>query len=362
MSTLFPPAPAHYEPSAAERGPRLRTLLHRHGGGSLGFMATWHGTRAWLSEDTRAALGYRVVGSVAIAVSDPICVPGTEAAVIAEFARWCGRRGLTPALYAVHDRLLPAIRALDWHAVGVGTEAVIEVDGFSLSGRRRQNIRTAVNRARREGLRIEWTSMDRLDDARRTQVREVSAAWSRDRSLPQLGFTLGGLRELEDPEVRLALAVDDAGRVHALTSWLPVHEDDRVVGVTLDLMRRRPDATPGAIDFLIAQVAFLGRAAGWRTVSLSASPLAFSTEAGEASRRVTSQRVAARIGALLEPVYGFRSLAAFKARFASDEPRLWLAVPGRTALPRVTRAVLSAYLPGSGIVSIARILLRARRG
>ena len=73
-----------------------------------------------------------------------------------------------------------------------------------------------------------------------------------------MGFTLGGVTEAFDPDVRVGLAVDAAGSVHGVTSWLPVHGPAGTVdGWTLDLMRRRgpEDSDDGfrpVIEFLIA--------------------------------------------------------------------------------------------------------------
>ena len=40
------------------------------------------------------------------------------------------------------------------------------------------------------------------------QLRAISGGWVSDKALPEMGFTLGTLREADDPEVRLHLAVD----------------------------------------------------------------------------------------------------------------------------------------------------------
>ena len=50
-------------------------------------------------------------------------------------------------------------------------------------------------------------------------------------------------------------------------------------------------------------------------------------------------------GRTLEPVYGFRSLLAFKAKFQPQYRPLWLVYPGPADLPRIARAVSGAYLP-----------------
>ena len=68
-----------------------------------------------------------------------------------------------------------------------------------------------------------------------------------------MGFTLGALDELKDPDVRLLLAIAPDGAVQAVTSWLPSFRDGAVVGYTIDFMRRADDSVPGIMEFLIAQ-------------------------------------------------------------------------------------------------------------
>ena len=47
----------------------------------------------------------------------------------------------------------------------------------------------------------------------------------RPEAVPEMGFTLGGIDELEDDEVLCCLAVDAEGQVQGVTSWLPVYAD-----------------------------------------------------------------------------------------------------------------------------------------
>ena len=47
----------------------------------------------------------------------------------------------------------------------------------------------------------------------------------------------------------------------------------------------------------------------------------------------------------MEPVYGFRSLFAFKAKFQPVYRPMYMAYPDAAALPRIANAVSRAYLP-----------------
>jgi lysylphosphatidylglycerol synthetase-like protein (DUF2156 family) len=129
--------------------------------------------------------------------------------------------------------------------------------------------------------------------------------------------------------------------VTAVTSWLPVYEHGTLTGYTLDVMRRGEDGMPGVMEFLIARTALRARDAGLTTISLSGTPLA--AHAGAGSLVARGSMLLARV---LEPVYGFRSLQRFKEKFGARHEPLWIVVPTALHVPRVARALASAYVPG----------------
>ena len=177
--------------------------------------------------------------------------------------------------------------------------------------------------------------------------------------MPEIGFTLGGLDELNDPEVRCLLAVDGDGTVHAVTSWLPVYRDGSVVGWTLDFMRRRGSGFRPGMDFLIASAAMSLQEEGFSLLSLSGAPLAKTGNPPGIDPGPLDQ-VLDRVAETLEPVYGFRSLLAFKAKFDPDYVPLYLTYLDPASLPAIGNAVARAYLPkvslGQGLHLVRRVV------
>lgn len=148
-----------------------------------------------------------------------------------------------------------------------------------------------------------------------SQIVEISEEWVADKGLPEMGFTLGGLDELKDPEVRLLVALDADGHVHGVTSWMPVFRRGQLVGLTLDFMRRHSDGFPPVMEFLIASAALSAREDGLEFLSLSGAPLASATENSGTDERGALDDLLKLLGQVLEPVYGFRSLLSFKTKF-----------------------------------------------
>ena len=323
---------------------RVRALVGQGAGGSLQYMATWPGHAYWFTPDGTAAVAYRVIGGVAVTTGGPVGRPAAVPDAVAGFAAHCREQGWTPSFYSVDADVDAAARDLGWSTVQVAEETLLPLPDLTFTGRKWQDVRTALNRAAKAGIVAEWTTFPAAPVAITDQIRAISEEWVADKDLPEMGFTLGGLDELADPEVRLLVAVDAERSVHGVTSWLPVRRDGRIVAWTLDFMRRRSDdrSFRGVMEFLIASAATSLKAEGAEYLSLSGAPLA-RLDRGEPIAGL--QRLLDTIGQRLEPVYGFRSLLAFKAKFQPEYRPLYLAYPDAAALPAIGNAVGRAYLP-----------------
>ncbi len=351
-------------PAADGDEARLRALLHRHGGGTLGFMTTWPGNTPWFSADGEAAVAYREINGIAITMSDPICAPDRLAETVREFAAFCDARNWSPVFYSVHDELLPVFDELGWQHMSVGEETVVRTTGLELTGKPWQKVRQALNRGIKEGMTTVWASWDELPRPTIAEITAISEEWVAEKELPEMGFTLGGMAELKDPEVRLMLAVGPDGRLQAVTSWLPVHRDGEVVGWTIDFMRRADGSMNGIMEFLIASAALHMKEAGAEVLSLSGAPLATKPLApGEEPPPPTAMsRLLEWLGRTLEPAYGFSSLFRFKAKFNPEYRTISMSYADPLMLPAIGIAVGKAYLPEVSpkeAMALVRTLTRA---
>ena len=353
----------------AGRGDRdvlYQSLLRRGGGGTLGFLGTWAGNEHWYSDDLQAAVPYRVIGGVALALADPVCPPAVAGDAIRGFAEFGIHHGWTPVFYSIHEDYLPVFAEMGWRWVSVGEETVMHLKGLELSGRAWQKVRHPLSRAERDGMRAVWTRWSQLTPGMRAQIIEISERWVADKALPEMGFTLGSLEELRDPAVALMLAVDSDDTVQAVTSWLPSWQEGVVVGWTLDFMRRRDDAPNGVMEFVIAKSALQMRDDGVELLSLSGAPLTSKPrDAGDPEADRTSlDGMLEWLATALEPVYGFASLLSFKSKFHPEFRTLYLAYRDPATLPRIGSAIARAYLPDASsreYVALVRGMFGSRR-
>ena len=318
----------------------LTPLLRVHGGGTLGWMNMWEGNQVWVSPFDEAGVAYRGAGGVALTVTDLAYEEGKASQAIDEFSSFAATAGLTPALYSVHEDLAYAARDEGWTIMQVAEESLLDLPDLAFKGKAYQDVRTAMNHATREGVEARWTTWDECPQGWKDQITMISQAWSSDKALPEMGFTLGGVRELAIPETRILVAIDADSTIHAVTSWLPVYRGGQVVGLTLDVMRRRATGWRPAIEFLIGKAALAAQEEGLEFLSLSGAPLRRSADDTSAFGPLTDA-----LAAIMEPLYGFTSLHAFKRKFKPRTQPLYLAVPEPASLATVGLAISHAYVP-----------------
>lgn len=341
---------------AVDRAAAAAILRRDSGPNTMAYMTLWRGNHYFFSADGSSVIAYRVIAGVAVTTGDPI--GPHPAAAVEEFVSYCAGLGWTPCFFSVTERTADLLRYEGFGTLRVASDSVLDPSTLTFAGKPWQHLRAAFHRAERLGVTAKWSAFEDLPAEVIRQVEVIDRQWLAEKQLPEMGFTLGGIRELKDPAVRCVVALDAAGRVYAITSWLPGYRGGRVVGWTLDFMRHPPDSFTGATEFLIGTALTTFREEGARYVSLSGVPLV-SPESDVADG--TLGRAIDAIAGVLEPVYGFRSLFTFKAKFLPTYVPLFMAYPDPSALPTVTNAVLHAYVPHVGPAQFTHLLRRLLR-
>ncbi|MGA7669042.1 MAG: phosphatidylglycerol lysyltransferase domain-containing protein [Nitrolancea sp.] len=319
---------------------RAIDLLHQHGDLTTSFMTTWAGNTALLNGERDAYVAYRLIGNVAIVLGDPIGNPDGCRRAIDEFLDLAVVNGWTPCFYGASAHYLREFshHGLSW--IKVGEDASVNITDLSFRGKSWQDVRTARNRARRENVRFEMIDQRAADPEIVRQLWDISAEWTARRGLPEMNFTLGHLTDPPDPEIRTAVAIDERGRVQGFLTWLPVYARH---GWVVDLMRRRDDAFPGVMEFLIAESLLAFQSESFRFASLSAAPLGHVAREQEHSSAM--ERALIHAAERLDSFYHFASLNDFKSKFQPNWEPIYLAYAGNSSLPRIGYALLRAYLP-----------------
>jgi lysyl-tRNA synthetase, class II len=245
---------------------RIEALLERWGGiDSLSYFALRDDRSVIFSPSGKAALTYRVVGTVSLAAGDPLGDPEAWPGAIAAWLAEARSFGWVPAVLAASERGAAAFARSGMDALELGDEAVLHTAEFSLQGRSMRGVRQAVARCEQAGLRV---SCDRVGDLAAATLEELHARAQEWREgVVERGFSMA-LGRFGDPADGRAVVVscrDRDGRVCGLLHLVPWGDD----GLSLDLMRRDREARNGIVELMVASVMAAAPGLGVRRLSLN---------------------------------------------------------------------------------------------
>lgn len=332
----------------AEEEELLRNLLSRYGANdSLSYFAARTDRSVVVSPNKQALVSYRVVAGTALAAGDPIGPPSQWPDAIAAFLDLARQHAWTPAVVAAGQQGAQQwIRVGGLSALEFGDEAILEAGDFSLEGRKMRNLRHAVTRAERVGYTVSMARLRDLDAAAVAELRQQADAWRMGGEERGFSMALGRVDEASDPDSVAVRCLLD-GELSAMLVLVPWGGD----GLSLDLMRRKPNSESGVNELMVSELmAHLGDF-GVKRVSLN---FAVFRDAFERAERIGAGPIARAWGAALKFISRWSqadSLYRFNAKFEPLwEPR-YLLFPTPASLP----GVAIAYLGAEGFVRLPQL-------
>ncbi len=244
---------------------RVRTLLAEAPTDSLGYFATRRDKAALLTE--RGGVVYRVGLGVALASGDPLGDPATWAGSARAFVRHAADYGWTPAVIGASEAGARAYADAGLRALHIGDEAVLQRSRFRLADL--PEARKAVGHVQRLGYSVRIRRHRAIPADELAALTRLADQWLSGE--PERGFSmaLGRLGDPSDGQCVMVEALfpagDPRGQVAALLSFAPWGGD----GLSLDVMRRHPEADNGVTELMVAALMAEGEELGVVRASLN---------------------------------------------------------------------------------------------
>ncbi|HXH02734.1 MAG TPA: phosphatidylglycerol lysyltransferase domain-containing protein, partial [Candidatus Competibacteraceae bacterium] len=295
------------------------------------------------SENDDGLLMYGIEGRSWVAMGDPVAsAPELRRELAWRFRELCEEYDGWPVFYQVRHDQLDLYLELGLTLLKIGEEARVDLPAFTLEGKAKGQLRTALRKLEREGCRFEVVPATAVPILL-PQLRQVSDAWLAAKSVREKGFSLGRFDPAYLARGPLALVWREERIIAFANLWCGGGEE-----LAIDLMRHLPGTPNGTMDYLFTQAILWGKVQGYAWFNLGMAPLA-----GLHSRSLAP--LWNRFGSLVfgrgERFYNFRGVRQYKDKFGPIwEPR-YLAVPGGIALPRILVNLTSLIAGGlQGVV------------
>ncbi|OAO89068.1 hypothetical protein AXX17_ATUG04840 [Arabidopsis thaliana] len=349
---LQPRTPAAERPDSRQLA-RLQQFLSRYQGNFLTHLLYLGDKNLLWSKDGQAVLGFGQRGKTLVALGDPIGDPSSVRQAVADFREYADHYAANAVFYQVKGEHLSLYHEFGYRFFKLGEEAIIPLNSFQLTGRKRADLRAVMNRFEREGYSF-TLELPPFSPLLLIELREVSDCWLGQRK--EKGFSLGTFSEPYLERAPIALLRDNEGRLAAFASLMPVYDGGQ--SLSIDLMRYRPEIRGGAMDVLLVHLLLWAKSQGYARFNLGMAPLA---SVGESVYSHRQERFARWIYLKGNHFYHFQGLRQFKEKYDPIwEPR-YLAYPKRISLVklmlRITRMIAKGTTPALLSYAAAIIIL-----
>ncbi|MGM7684756.1 phosphatidylglycerol lysyltransferase domain-containing protein [Cytobacillus sp. Hm23] len=279
------------------------------------------------AQDGNALITYKKIMNKLVVLGDPIGKKEYIKDALLEFEQFAHRYGCKPVFYQISCKYLSLYKFEKYQLVKLGEEAVVDLVGYSLEGKKGAKLRSSRNKFQRQGYSFTVTAPPFSNDFL-AELQSVSNSWLGDRK--EKGFSVGFYSNKYVSQFPVATIRDEDERVIAFAT-LASTKDEKKHGIIIDLMRYYPTCPNGTMDVLFTSIFYWGQEQGYQSCSLGMSPLA---NVGNTKDAKTIEKISKLVFKSNKFSYRFKGLMEFKAKFAHTWNGKYLAYK-KTFLPIV---------------------------
>ncbi len=289
------------------------------------------------NDDHTAFLMYGVSGNSWIAMGDPLGPENALQDLAWRFRETADRHGDRSVFYQVSDQRLPMYLDMGLSLLKLGEEGRVALAEFSLEGGERKAFRYTLHRLEKEGCRFEVLPPGAVG-ADPAAYKSISDGWLATKSGREKGFSMGFFAEAYLDRYPIAVARQQNRLMAFANIWPGAGKEE----LSIDLMRYRPEAPNGIMEYLFLQIMLWGKSAGYRWFNLGMAPLS-----GFEARPMAP--LWNRLGGFVfrhgENFFNFEGLRQYKDKFGPVWTPKYLACPGGIPTLR-TLADISLLISG----------------
>ncbi|MFC7395009.1 bifunctional lysylphosphatidylglycerol flippase/synthetase MprF [Scopulibacillus cellulosilyticus] len=313
---------------------KLKDFLEKNGGNALSHLGYLGDKRFFFSSDNKAMLQFAKSGHRLIVLGDPAGQPESFGKILQEFHDAADYYGYTIILYQIDGENMAFYHDLGYRFFKLGEEAIVPLETFKISGKKRAGLRATFNRFTREGYVFELHSPP-FSEAFIKDIKEVSDAWLGKQH--EKGFSLGYFDSSYLSRADIATLSDSEGKIVAFMNLMPMYQEGYI---SVDLMRYYPDSPSGIMDAMFVHLFQWAKEEGYQYFNAGMAPL---SNVGQSQYAFLSERIAAVIFNNVNYMYSFSGLRRFKGKYQPIWKGKYLAFRKNRSLP-VTMLIVTRLI------------------
>ncbi|MDN7146454.1 bifunctional lysylphosphatidylglycerol flippase/synthetase MprF [Liquorilactobacillus mali] len=291
---------------------RIKAVVEKYGGNETSHLAYLRDKQFYFfqkNEEDQLFFMYRKKADKIIVMGEPVGNREYLREAVTQLMVDADVQGYQLVFYEIGNELTLLLHDLGFDFLKTGEEGFVELDSFTLAGKKQRAQRALMNKFERENYSFSF-EMPPFSKEKLAEFKEISDEWLDGQV--EKGFSLGFFDEYYLNQAPIAVIRDSKGNAVAFASMMPTG-GKRVLSI--DLMRHKKDAPSGIMDKIFISLFEYGREEHYEYFNLGMAPLA---NVGKSSYSFIEERAAHLIYEYGYRIYGFQGLRAYKEKYVTN--------------------------------------------
>lgn len=282
--------------------------LSQYGDSAMDYFKVGTDKLLFVSERYEGFIAYRVAGSFAIVLEEPVCSEENKVPLLETFEQQCHQMGLRPAFYRVDEDSTYYFSQLKKKKMLIGQEAIMDISNFTLSGKDKKSLRNGLNSLANKGYVTELR-MPPHAAALLAELKSVSDEWLIQYDVKEMTFSQGMFDMVRLREQPVITVTGPDGQVAAFLNIIPDYAPGEC---TYDMIRKRNEAPGGCMDALIIALIQDAQEKGLQFLNLGLVPMS-----GISQPQNTAEKMVKYAYEKLRFFRHYQGLREFKDKYAT---------------------------------------------
>jgi len=311
-TVVSPVIPAHVPHSvkAVVFDQRL-TFLKKYGSSFLAYSSLQEGLDYYMQPDC-GYIPYSLIGkdnTVPVCLGDPICPADRSQEIIKNFLE----RYDYPVFFHITNDMAHILSEMGFSVNEIGTEIVVDLQRFTLTGNKMRFLRKQIHKGRRDGLVVKEQLCSEVGE---DVLKAISEQWLHKKVVhnQELSFVVRPVVYGDEMDVRIFIAYKDDCAV-GFNIFDPIYRGGQIIGYVPNHLRATNEGNYSIQDWISFEAMRVFKQEGKEILSLGFCPLYKINDSGEFrySRLLKTMFQFAYEHA--NYVYKFKALAFHKSRY-----------------------------------------------
>ncbi|WP_285397015.1 bifunctional lysylphosphatidylglycerol flippase/synthetase MprF [Lysinibacillus sp. fls2-241-R2A-57] len=309
---------------SSEQEDAIKNHLMTYKGTEYSHLIFLHDKFVHWNEKGTVLFSYQIFADKIVVLGDPVGDESDFLSAIQEFLGLADKHSYRPVFYEINNKIFSSLHENGYSFFKLGEEAFVDLEKFTFAGKGMKGSRAIKNKFERENFTVEFISPPYSQEVM-NELEEVSTKWLQGRA--EKGFSLGFFDERYLSTSNIAVLRGAEGII-GFASIMPMYDNGESISV--DLMRFKPGAPSGTMDFIFLSLFEWAKAEGYRVFNIGMSPL---SNVGQSRFSFLSEKIAAQIFLHGHYLYHFKGLKNFKLKYADFWVPKYVGYRKKSSLP-----------------------------